>query len=206
MFCPNCGTPITDGTRFCTQCGFDVTSEAAQPSQPMYQQPAQPAYQQPSRPTYQQPPQPTYQQPMNEGYAPPYNANVAVKTKSKAVPIIIISVAVVAVAAFLIVLFTVIIPNSGLSGKIKHKWAQESDGVTVIWDYNDSVMYLESLESLRIPFKWELKGNHLTLSMESSLIDVDEKGEFTVSFSTDGKTMTLEEDGGYSTETFKRAD
>lgn len=197
MFCPNCGTPITDGTRFCTQCGFDVTSEAAQPSQPMYQQPSQP--------TYQQPPQPTYQQPMNEGYAPSYNANVAVKTKSKAVPIIIISAAVV-VVAFLIVLFTVIIPNSGLSRKIKHKWAQESDGMTVIWDYNDSVMYLESLESLRFPFKWELNGDHLTLSMESSLIDIDEKGEFTVSFSNDGKTMTLEEDGGYSTETFKRAD
>lgn len=136
---------------------------------------------------------------------PPYSANVAVKTKSKAVPIIIISVAAAAVIAFLIVLFTVIIPNnSGLNGKIRHKWIQESSGVNVIWDYKDSVIYPESMDSMRIPFKWELNGDKVTL--DASMFGIDAKTEFTVSFSSDGKTMTLKEDNGYSTETFKRAD
>lgn len=68
MFCTNCGNKITDGERFCSQCGMKVIEEVApqpqvevapQPiSQPVYEQPnVQPAYMQPNvQPAYNQKP------------------------------------------------------------------------------------------------------------------------------------------------------
>ena len=56
MFCENCGMKLSDGQKFCAQCGTPVK---ARPAQPTYQQPTyqQPVYQQPvyQQPTYQQP-------------------------------------------------------------------------------------------------------------------------------------------------------
>lgn len=36
MFCKNCGTQITEGTKFCTNCGQTVPMVAAARSQPVY--------------------------------------------------------------------------------------------------------------------------------------------------------------------------
>lgn len=62
-FCPNCGTPVPPGVKFCPTCGqaFTVVPQEPQaPQAPQYepQQPAQPQYQQPQyqQPQYQQAP------------------------------------------------------------------------------------------------------------------------------------------------------
>ncbi len=74
MLCPVCGTAVSEGGRFCTQCGFDFAAQQQpQPQQPVYQQPQQPVYQQPQQPVYQQPQQPVYQQPQQPVYQQPVN-------------------------------------------------------------------------------------------------------------------------------------
>ena len=41
MFCPNCGTQVSDGSAFCGNCGVRLGGAAPQPQQPAYQQPRQ---------------------------------------------------------------------------------------------------------------------------------------------------------------------
>ena len=64
MFCPNCGSQLSDGAQFCGSCGYQLGGQSApQPeAQPQYQQqPQYQPYQQPQYQQYQQP-QPQYQQ------------------------------------------------------------------------------------------------------------------------------------------------
>ena len=63
MNCPNCGSQLEEGARFCLNCGASVPETYAPAptyyEQPSYEQPAQPAYQ--SAPTY-------YEQPVQSAY------------------------------------------------------------------------------------------------------------------------------------------
>ena len=68
MNCPNCGSQLEEGARFCLNCGASVPETYKETPAPVYyDQPAQPAYQpnpapyQPAQPAYQ--PNPTPYQP-----------------------------------------------------------------------------------------------------------------------------------------------
>jgi hypothetical protein len=64
MFCPQCGTNLPDGARFCPNCGATV----AAPTQQASAAPAQPAPAQPQTPQYQAPSPPQF---APQQYAPP---------------------------------------------------------------------------------------------------------------------------------------
>ena len=72
MYCESCGSFISDGQAFCSNCGAPAPSSEPAPgpaaAQPVYAQPVQPVFQQPvyEQPVYQQPvyQQPVYQQPV----------------------------------------------------------------------------------------------------------------------------------------------
>lgn len=135
--------------------------------------------------------------------APVYGQPVAVK--KKVVPLVIGACAA-AVVAFLIVLFTVIIPNnSGVKGQLRHKWSNNDSGITIIYDFKKSEMSGGG-GLLTIPFDWELTGDD-TLKMEVSMLGQSEDIEYKFSISEDGKTLTLTSvDYPSQKQVFKRAD
>lgn len=227
MFCLNCGEQLPEGTKFCTKCGAPVASQPApsavdlnkemqsvpQPSQPfgastqpMGQPGVQPHQQFGAQPQQQfgaQPQQFGAQQPAYA--APVYGTTVATKKKPPVVPIVI-GVCAVAVVAFLIVLFAVIIPNnSGVKGQLRHKWSNNDSGITIIYDFKKSEMSGGG-GLLTIPFDWELTGDD-TLKMEVSMLGQSEDIEYKFSISEDGKTLTLTSvDYPSQKQVFKRAD
>lgn len=175
---------------------------SAQAAQPVYQQPQQ--FQQPvggmqpgqpAQPVYQQPQQ--FQQPvggmqqpggMQPAYAAPVYTQAGTQKKSKAVPIIVISSISAVIVAFLIVLFTVIIPNSGIKGKLRHKWSVTDGGVTLTYDFKKNTV---STMGFDVPINWSIQGDdHLTIEMSMFGI-VSETSEYIFSISDDGKTLTL---------------
>ncbi len=126
MFCPNCGTQVSDTSKFCPSCG---NSMAAQPPQqePTYSAPSQnqqpPAY---SAPQYQQPPvytQPTPPQQPYAGYQQPaYSApgyGTAVYTPKKSKKPLIIIIAIVVVVAIVAALFLFVIGGGIFRGGYK---------------------------------------------------------------------------------------
>ena len=227
MFCPKCGTQNSDNSTFCEQCGSVLSTQSSQPVQPApsvqpmqtaspinLEKPVQTA-DQPVRSElnagqpvfgqqYQQPQQ--FQQPIGgqqPAYAAPVYSQPGAPKKSKAVPIIIAACAVV-VAAFLIVLFTVIIPNnSGIRGKLRHKWSTNENGITMTYDFKKNNV---SVSGLSIPISWDVTGeDHLKIEM--SAFGETETQEYIFSISADGKTLTLT-DPNYSSSvaTLTRAD
>jgi len=112
-FCPNCGTPLKEGARFCGGCGAkrpDGLGQPAQQTQPQYT-PQTPAQQQPPPPV--QPPPPTQPQtpaqqqpppPVQPQYAPPI-PEPEQKKKGKA-PFFAVGGAVIAVALAVTLIFT----------------------------------------------------------------------------------------------------
>lgn len=215
MFCPNCGAQNPDTSAFCDQCGASLTAqptqteqtatpvEAAQPTptpvelgKPAEAQPMQPATptlepMQPTQPGFgaaQQPQQ--FQQPVGDpsGFAAPAYAQTATATKKvNPVPIIISAVSVV-VVAFLVVLFVVIIPNnSGIKGKLRHKWSVTESGITVTYDFKKSEL---SSFGISFPFSWHVEGED-RLTIEMSMLGMTESSEYIFSISDDGRTLTL---------------
>ena len=79
MICPQCGSTVSDGASFCTNCGAHIAAQQPRYQQPQYQQPQyqQPQYQQNQnyqQPQYQQPQYQQYQQ--NQQYQQPqYQSN-----------------------------------------------------------------------------------------------------------------------------------
>lgn len=224
MFCPNCGAQLPDGTQFCPECGMSMVTQSQpaastidlnkagssvpQPSQ-SFGAPTQPINQpvQPMQPTYPQQSFDAQQQQFGAqqpGYAAPvYGQQTAVKKKPPVVPIVI-GVCAAAVVAFLIVLFTVIIPNnSGIRGKLRHKWSATESGITVIYDFKKNEV---SSYGLSFPIEWEVKGED-RLKVEMSLLGQSQSDEYVFSISSDGRTLTLS-DPDYPTQktTWMRAD
>lgn len=177
MICPKCGAQNVDGSKFCQNCGEVF---AAQPTQPMQQ--AQPMQQQ-----YQQTP-PMQGQPMGQPmYAAPVYGQPMAPAKKKTGLIVGISVAAVVVAAVLIVLFVVILPNTGLKGKIRHRWTVSDGGVSVVYDFKKNEV---DMDIMTIPFEWSVSGdNRVTITV--SLLGQSESEDFIVSFSNGDKTMTM---------------
>lgn len=214
MFCLNCGEQLPYGTQFCTKCGAPVASQSQptpsavdlnkasqsvpQPSQPLGAQPqqfgAQPQQYGAQPQQYGAQPQQYGAQPQQfdaqqPGYAAPvYGQSVAVKKKPPVVPIVI-GVCAAAVVAFLIVLFTVIIPNnSGIKGKLRHKWSTTEDGVALIYDFKKNEVSTGGIISL--PITWEVTGDD-RLKIEMSAFGQSQTEEYIFSISDDGKTLTL---------------
>jgi len=126
MNCPNCGSPISEGSTFCGYCGTAVQPRQPQPQyqQPQYRQPQQPQYQPPQQPQYQQyPPQYQQSQYRKPQYQPPVSrasltkkeflaqASGPVKTKST----LILVTMLVAIALLLV---SIILPIVGPVTKI----------------------------------------------------------------------------------------
>ncbi len=71
MFCPNCGSPVSDGSRFCSNCGAQLPAAAAPQPTPVQEAGAQPVWN-PEPVSNQQPyqAQPTQQQDYQQAWQP----------------------------------------------------------------------------------------------------------------------------------------
>ncbi len=201
MFCPKCGTQLPDGSQFCSECGASIEQPSAQIPQPAVQ-PAQPV--QPEQPAQTFGAQPTYQQQQfgeqpqfgaQPAYAAPVYGQPAVKKKVPVVPIVC-GVVGAAIVAFLIVLFVVIIPNNtGVKGKLRHEWLYDDEDIIIDLKHNKVKPADNSLSGLTgidisFPLSWSVDGeDRLTVSM--SMMGVSDEEEYLISFSADGKTLTL---------------
>lgn len=218
MFCPKCGAQDSDESLFCAQCGasFTVQSQSVQsvrqeqPVQPVGEvmpvQPSQPAsqpftYGQPSidsQQTFVQQPQQPQQFGVQPMYAPQtYPQQAKVRTPmspAKKKTIIIASVCGAVIAAFLIVLFAAIIPNSGFKGKLRHVWQEQGRYSTAIMDLKSKTLTGDG-ETGKIT-NWQLQGNHLIITsfynMQSYTVD------YICAMTPDGRTLYLFEADGYT--------
>lgn len=213
MFCTKCGAQNPDTSAFCDQCGNPLTSPPAPPpvdlSKPGEGQPVQPVYSQQPQ-VFEQQPQPFGQQPQQFGqppfgqqpvYAAPVYSQPGAGQKSKAVPIVI-GIIAAAVVAFIVILFAVIIPGSGVKGKLRHRWSISEGGMTVTYDFKEN-----TIETFGIPFPmtWDVVGDD-RISIEMSLFGESQKEEFIFSISDDGKTLTLKDpDNPYDSMTLTRS-
>ena len=120
MICPNCGSEIEPGAKFCGTCGYKVQDAQPAPEQVAY---VPPVYerQAPEQPVYQQPAyeQPVYQQPVQQPY---YNqaseVNPAEQSAAKSVLVMGI-VALVFTCSFYLSIVGIILGAIGL-GKAKN--------------------------------------------------------------------------------------
>ena len=196
MFCPNCGAEAPNGSQFCGQCGTAL-SPIPQPVQSIPSNTQQPIFEQ----------QPNVQQPIFGQQAaipmPEYGQPVAMPKKSKKVPIIIASCAAAFVAAILIVLFVVILPNTGIKGKLRHKWIySDNDLIETAFDFKKNTA---SLSELSIPISWNVKGEDI-LEITFTFLGYSDVQEFNFSLSDDGTILTLTTSDSKSPDVYIRAD
>ena len=161
MFCIKCGAQVDDAVSFCIRCGTPVAGRAAQPNvgQPVYAQ--QPAY------------------------AVPGNAQAGAPKASKKTLIIIAS-CVVAVAVFLVILFTVILSGGSLKNQLtKYKWSAYSGIMT--YDFKNNVVNFKGSD-VDTPMEWKLTDNdQLTIKY----LTTGGETTWTVKLSDDGKSLSV---------------
>lgn len=170
MFCTQCGTQNPDGAAFCVKCGTGLAASA--PVAPQSVQPEAPMSQPISR-------------------SVPDGAQPA--KKSKTVPIII-GICGALLAAFLIVLFTVILPKSTLKGKLRHSWTREDGSYTETYDFAHSeVRYGYGDFRVANGFDWSVDGDILSITTYpfADMPDVTSTTSYKVSFGSDEKVVTL---------------
>lgn len=183
MFCPKCGAQVVEDGQFCPKCGAiiaqsNTAGQIAENSTPPTVQPVQSVYQQPM---YGGQPYPNQQYP-NQQYGGYPAMGYAVR-KRRTVPIVIGVVSAV-VVAFIVILFTVILPNGSLEGKLKHEWYDSED--SCVFDFkNNEIKFLNSATT-NVDFDWELDDD--VLEMEALSYQL---GKYTISFSEDGKRLIL---------------
>lgn len=130
MFCENCGHQVREGERFCEACGAPLQpvapvqpaqQQAEQPAQP-FEQPAQQPIEQPAQP-FEQPAQPNPFDAPTQQYTPTPAQPAPKKPMSKKTKMILLicGIGAAVLTAFLIVLFTAIIPAAQNAGKLDLK-------------------------------------------------------------------------------------
>lgn len=173
MFCPQCGNQNPDGTAFCSQCGAAMTTSGVQSDfnagQPSFGA-GDPSVN--AQPTY-------FPNGENLVFTP------VKKSNNKLIPII--AGVCVVVAAFLIILFNVILPGSGMEGKLRHKWSVTESGVTVSFDFKNSQV---SMFGASFDMDWKLISDD-RLKITMSMLGMEQSMEYSFSISSDGKTLTL---------------
>lgn len=182
MFCSKCGTQNPDGGMFCAGCGAALTdNNAAQQAQQV--QPAQPAQQ--AQPTQ-------FDRQMT---AQPFSAAVKPASNKKKNMIIIFSACGAVLAAFLIVLFTVIIPANTPRGKLRHIWqGTYGTGATMMLDLKNNTIADDKVYQIT---NWQVNGNLLTINCTyttSSNQLKTENGSFIYSLSGDRLSLWYVED------------
>ena len=101
MFCPKCGANVDDGTRFCSECGTDVTIKptpqpVATHAQNTYHQQPQSQYTAP-QPAYRPapPPSPQYAQPAYQPQSTMYSAAAPMSVGQYIITFIITAIPIV---------------------------------------------------------------------------------------------------------------
>lgn len=165
MFCTKCGTQNPDGAAFCVKCGTQLAASV-------------PAASQPEAP-------PPISQPVPGGAQP--------AKKSKTVPIII-GICGALLAAFLVVLFTVILPKPTLKSKLKYSWTREDGSYTETYDFaNSEIRYGYGEFRVANGFDWSVEGDILSITTYpfADMPDVTRTTSYKVSFGSDDRVITL---------------
>ncbi len=184
MFCSKCGTQNPDGSLFCSSCGASLSEVPV--SQPVQTQQAEFMQTQPVFPP--QYGQQITGQPQQAAVKPPMN-------KKKRMIVIIFACSAV-LAAFLIVLFTVIIPANTPRGKLKHVWRGTYQGNSITLDLKNNVITDDSMYTLS---DWQVSGNLLTISRTRTTNTNQMKTETAVFvYSLSGSNLSLWDAGDYS--------
>lgn len=120
-------------------------------------------------------------------------AVVQLAKKRKIVPIII-GFCGALLAAFLVVLFTVILPKPTLKGKLKHSWTREDGSYTETYDFAHSE-YRYGYGDFRVAngFDWSVDGDILSITTYpfADMPDVTRTTSYKVSFGSDDRVITL---------------
>ena len=178
MLCTDCGAQNPDNAKFCLQCGKPLSGEQAFNAAPTFGT---------SGANFEPP----------SAYVP-----VTKLKRSRKVPIIIVGCAAV-IAVFLIVLFNVTLPNTGLSGKIRHRWLCSDGAVDTYYDFKNNSISADN--GISMSFDWKPTGDD-RVSITMNLFGITATLEYDVSFSDDGRTMTMTESRTGEVTTYTIAD
>lgn len=135
-----------------------------------------------------------------QGYgAPVYATQVAVRKKP--VGAVVAGVCLIVLAVFLVLLFTVILPNAGAGAKLKHKWKLVDDSVDAVLDLERKEAYIDGD---RYTADWQVDDDDITITLKD-----DSGGEAMLygryTLSSNDRVLTIKYYGGES-ETFRRSD
>ncbi|MDE6731551.1 MAG: zinc-ribbon domain-containing protein, partial [Oscillospiraceae bacterium] len=164
MFCTKCGTQNPDGAAFCVKCGTQLAASA---------------------PVELQSGKQPISQPLPDGAQP--------AKKSKTMPMII-GICGALLAAFLVVLFTVILPKTTVKGKLRHSWTREDGSYTETYDFAHNE-YRYGYGDFRVAngLGWSVDGDVLLIITYpfADMPDVTRTTSYKVSFGSEDRVVTL---------------
>ncbi len=177
---------VPQPSAFGTQNQAGQSSFAGQMGQPTFGgQPSQPSFGgQQAQPMQS----PFGAQPDGGSYIPPQTYAPVVPVKRSKAPIII-GVCVAVIAVFLILLFTVILPNVG--GGLEHKWTASENGVTMTFDFKNNTI---SSNGVSLPIEWKDEGGG-RLSVTMTILGISSDPEYFTYELNGNKLILTDEDG-----------